>query len=294
LKARWFGRARSLTLKKRLMEVLYDGLYLFGWPARLGRPLGFQGPLQIREYSVSIPRGRPDRSPALRVGFMSDLHAGPATHETLIQEACAAIAHAKPDLLLLGGDYVSFHARHAAHLVQPLASIEAPLGKFAILGNHDLIGDEQYIVSKLSEAGIRTLKNESVQLPAPHDDLWLVGFDNFEEGSPDAQAAFEGARGTRLVLMHSPDGLTPIGSSDFAVALCGHVHGGQFWFRGRSLLGFHGPLSVKYLRGGLFPLDHGRTLVVSRGIGCGSLPMRRGADPEVVLCTFTSTNESQR
>jgi uncharacterized protein len=293
VKARWFGRARSLTAKKRFMEIFYDRAYALGWPARLGRRLGFQGPLRVREYSIPLPRDSAT-SPALRVGFMSDLHAGPATHPALIREACTAIAQARPDLLLLGGDYVSFHARHADALVPALAAIEAPLGKYAILGNHDLIGDEGYIVAKLSQAGVRTLKNESVRLPAPHDDVWLVGFDNFEEGDPDAAVAFEGAEGTRLVLMHSPDGLTPIGTHRFAVALCGHVHGGQFWFRGRSLLGFHGPLSVKYLRGGLFPLDHGRTLLVSRGIGCGSLPMRRGADPEVVLCTFTSTNELQR
>jgi len=291
-RARWFGRARRLPLKKRMAEVWWDTLYRGGWPARIGRPLGFQGPLQLRRYEVPIER--PGSELPLRVGFLSDFHAGPATHPRLAAEGCAAIAAEKPDLILLGGDYVSFHARHVDRLVEPLARLEAPLGKFAVLGNHDLIGDDRYIVERLAEAGVRTLVNENVRLAPPHDDLWLVGFDNFEQGAPDADRAFAGAEGTRLVLMHSPDGLTPIGDRPFAAALCGHVHGGQFWIGERSLISFHGPLSVRYLRGGVFPLRDGRaSLVVSRGMGCGNLPMRRGADPEVVLCTVRSLRRSQ-
>ncbi|HYD55113.1 MAG TPA: metallophosphoesterase [Gemmatimonadaceae bacterium] len=265
---------------------MWDTLYAGGWPARLGRPLGLQGPLQVRRHEIPIDRPAAPGS-VLRVGFISDLHAGPATHPALAGEACDAVARETPDLVLLGGDYVSFHARHADQLVEPLSRLRPPLGTFAVLGNHDLIGDERYIVERLAEAGVRTLVNENVRLAAPHDDLWLVGLDNFEEGTPDAARAFAGADGTRLVLMHSPDGLTPIGDRPFAAALCGHVHGGQFWLRGRSLISFHGPLSVQYLRGGVFPLaEGGSTLIVSRGIGCGNLPMRRGADPEVLLCTF--------
>ena len=283
-KARWFGRARRLTAKKKLTEVMWDTVYAGGWPTRLGRPLGLQGPLRVRPYEIEIDRRGSEA--VLKVGFLSDFHAGPATHPALAAEACDAIADEKPDLVLLGGDYVSFHARHADHLVEPLSRLRPPLGIFAVLGNHDLIGDDGYIVRKLGEAGVRTLVNESVRLPPPHDDVWLVGLDNFEEGHPDAERAFAGAEGTRLLLMHSPDGLTTVGARPFAAALCGHVHGGQFWIGGRSLISFHGPLSVQYLRGGVFPLDGGRTLVVSRGIGCGNLPMRRGADPEVVVCTF--------
>jgi uncharacterized protein len=293
-KARWFGRARRMTTRKRLAEMLWDTLYVGGWPARLGRPLGFQGPLQLRRYDLRLP-GRQAGAPPLRVGFISDFHVGPATHPALAREACARIAAERPDLLLLGGDYVSFHARYARALVEPLAAIEARLGKFAVLGNHDLIGDERYIMARLAEAGVRTLVNENVRLPAPHDDLWLVGLDNTEQGEPDAERALAGADGARLVLMHSPDGLAALGAHDFSAAFCGHVHGGQFWLNGRSLIHFHGPLSVQYLRGGVFATGNqaDRSLVVSRGVGCGNLPMRRGADPEVLLCTLHAADGAE-
>ena len=238
-------------------------------------------------HALPLPRTRSTATP-IRVAFASDLHAGPATYPGLIVAACRALADARPDLLLLGGDFVSFHARHVDRLVVLLSSIEAPFGKLAVLGNHDLLADDAYIVRRLGDAGVRVLVNESVHLPAPHDDVWVCGLDNTEEGTPDAAAAFANAGGTRILLMHSPDGLLSVGDRSFALAFCGHTHGGQFWIGGRALVDFAGPLSRKYLRGGVFVLGPGQAsvLLVSRGIGCGNLPMRRRADPEVHVCTL--------
>ncbi len=286
-RARWFGRARHLTLRRRVTEVWYDVIYRGAWPARLARLLGFQGPLGISVYRLPVSRTH-RAAPAIRIAFASDLHAGPATYPGLIREACRALADAKPDLLLLGGDFVSFHARHVDRLVPLLATIDAPLGKFAVLGNHDLLADDAYIVRRLGDAGVRALVNENARLPAPHDDIWVCGLDNTEEGTPDAEAAFAGAKGVRVVLMHSPDGLRALGDRTFAAAFCGHTHGGQFWVGERALVRFSGPLSQKYRRGGVFRLgaEAGGVLLVSRGIGCGNLPMRKGADPEVHVCTL--------
>ncbi len=283
----WFGRARHLTARRRVAEICYDVAYFGAWPARLARVLGFQGAFGVAPHAFLIA-GRRGAAAPLRVAFASDLHAGPATHPGLVAQACRALAEAKPDLLLLGGDYVSFHARHVDRLVPLLASIDAPLGKLAVLGNHDLLGDDAYITERLGHAGVRVLVNANVRLPAPHDDLWVCGLDNTEEGTPDAAAAFAGADGIRLVVMHSPDGLRAVGDRGFAVAFCGHTHGGQFWLRDRALVNFSGPLSRKYLRGGVFHVGAGAgsVLLVSRGIGCGSLPMRRGADPEVHVCVL--------
>ena len=228
-------------------------------------------------------------APPLRIAFASDLHAGPATHPRLVADACRALADARPDLLLLGGDFVSFHARHVDRLVPLLREIGAPLGKLAVLGNHDLLADDSYIIQRLADAGVRVLVNENARLPAPHDEVWVCGLDNSEEGTPNAEAAFAGADGLRLVLMHSPDGLHAVGERTFAAAFCGHTHGGQFWVGERALVNFAGPLSRHYLRGGAFPLGaaaSGGVLVVSRGVGCGNLPVRRRADPEVHVCTL--------
>ena len=223
----------------------------------------------------------------MRIAFVSDLHGGPGTHPGTIRQACRILADAQPHLLLLGGDFVSFHARHVDGVLRAIDQIHAPLGRLAVLGNHDLIADDAYLVRRLAGIGVRTLVNENVRLPAPWDDLWVVGLDNTEQGTPDGPRALAGAEGTRLVLMHSPDGLTALGDAAFAVAFTGHVHGGQFVLPGgQSLISSKGPLSQKYLFGGVFELGPPgrRVLIVSRGIGQGSLPMRFRADPEVHIC----------
>jgi predicted MPP superfamily phosphohydrolase len=91
------------------------------------------------------------------------------------------------------------------------------------------------------------------------------------------------ANGTRIVLMHSPDGLTAIGDRDFDLAVCGHTHGGQIaWPSGRPVLVPGGHLNRKYASG-LFKLGEAgkRTLLVSRGVGCSTLPIRLFAGPQV-------------
>jgi len=271
------------------MEHVYDLLYAGGWPSRLARPLGLQGRLHLARHEVAV--AAPGAAvPPLRVAFASDFHGGPGTHPATIREACRLLADARPDLLLLGGDFVSFHARHVEGVLDAIARIEAPLGRLAVLGNHDLIADDAHIVRRLADVGVRTLVNENVRLRAPYDRVWVCGLDNPEQGTPDGPRALAGADGVRLVLMHSPDGLTALGVEPFAMAFCGHVHGGQFVIPGgTSLISAKGPLSQRYLYGGVFELGAPgeRVLLVSRGIGQGSLPMRFRADPEVHVCELS-------
>jgi predicted MPP superfamily phosphohydrolase len=271
------------------MERLYDLVYRGGWPSWLAKPLGLQGRLHLTTHRLTIAnKGAP--IPPLRIAFASDLHGGPGTHPATIRRACQLLAESKPQLLLLGGDFVSFHARHVEGVLRAIDQIDAPLGRFAVLGNHDLIADDAWLVQRLETIGVRTLVNENVRLAAPYDRLWVCGLDNTEQGAPDGRRAVAGADGIRLILMHSPDGLTALGDDPFAVVFTGHVHGGQFMLPGgRSLIGVKGPLSQRYLDGGLFELGSPgeRILLVSRGIGQGSLPMRFRADPEVHVCDLT-------
>jgi uncharacterized protein len=286
---RRFGRARRLSARKRRLERLYDLAYVGGWPSWLARPLGLQGRLRISRHEFAL-RTSGSVPPPLRVAFASDLHGGPGTHPATIRNACRVLADARPDLLLLGGDFVSFHARHVEAVLDAIAQVDAPLGRIGVLGNHDLIADDAYLVRRLTGIGVRMLVNENVRLAAPWDSLWVCGLDNTEQGLPDGERALAGADGTRLILMHSPDGLSALGGAEFAVAFTGHVHGGQFVLPGgTSLISSKGPLSQRYLYGGVFTLaaPGERVLLVSRGIGQGSLPLRFRADPEVHVCELT-------
>jgi predicted MPP superfamily phosphohydrolase len=271
---------------RRVAWVALDFGYRGGWAAAVARLLGLHGRMSVRRHDVRVDRwarGRP-----LRVVFASDFHAGPVTHPELLNEASRAIAGAKPDLLLLGGDFISPFAEHIDGLAGRLRQIDAPLGKFAVLGNHDLYADDEYIVQRLAAAGVRTLVNESVRLPAPYDDIVLCGLDDATVGSPDAEAALCGADGIRIVLMHSPEGLVSLRGHRFELAFCGHTHGGQVAFPGgRPIIMPGGPLNRLYAHGTHQLTEHGNaTLIVSRGIGCSNLPVRLFAPPEVHVCTI--------
>ncbi len=284
---RWFGRARHAGFRKKAIDVTLGLLYSGGWPAAITRAIGLQGTLEVADHVFRIRRARRD-APSLRLAFASDFHAGPTLHPRLLQDTFAAIAGARADVVLLGGDFVSFHARYVDRMVEGLRRIAAPLGKFAVLGNHDLLGDDEYIARRLTDAGVTVLVNANARLAPPHDDVWICGFDDWDEGEPDAERAFDGAIGTRIVLAHQPDALAVIGDRRFDIGFFGHVHGGQFLLRNRKPVIHHrGPVSRLYMHGGVFRVGSaGVPVLVSRGIGTSTLPARRQADPQVHICTL--------
>lgn len=222
-------RRRRLARDRWSIEFLFESLLRPGnWAARLSYSLGLQGRLRTTTVAVT-PRCAPihPSRPDLRIAFASDFHAGGMTDSRVLAEACDALAAMRPDVLLLGGDFVSVRGTDVARIAPLLEAIPAPFGKFAVLGNHDLHADHATIQSHLELAGIRVLTNERVRLGAPFDDVFVCGLDDSTEGKPRADLALDGVEGTRIVLMHSPDALDAIGERDFDLALCGHTHGGQ-------------------------------------------------------------------
>jgi predicted MPP superfamily phosphohydrolase len=280
-----FGRARDMSRIRRAVWLAIDFGYRGGWLAALARWFWLHGRISVKKHDVRIDRWTGRRP--LRIVFASDFHAGPVTHPELLNEASRAIAGGKPDLLLLGGDFISPHARYIDGLADRLRQIEAPLGKFAVLGNHDLYADDQYIVERLTAAGVRVLNNECVRLPPPYDQIVLCGLDDPTVGSPDAAAALGDADGVHIVLMHSPEGLSSLRGHQFDLAFCGHTHGGQVAFPGgRPVWMPGGPLNRRYAHGMHRLREHGdATLIVSRGVGCSGVPVRLFARPEVHVCT---------
>jgi predicted MPP superfamily phosphohydrolase len=283
---RWFGRGQHSGFKTKAVDVILGVLYSGGWPGVVTHALGLQGELRVEEHVFKIRRAKPN-APPLRVVYASDFHCGPTLNRKLLDHALRAIHGARADLVLLGGDFVSFHARHLDRLIPPLSEVEAPLGKYAVLGNHDLLGDDAYITRRLTEAGVQVLVNANVQLAEPHEDVWVCGFDDWHEGSPDPEAAFRRAAGTRILLAHGPDALSVAGDRPFDIAFFGHVHGGQFLFRGKPIISHRGELSRKHILGGVIEGGINKApVLISRGIGTSTLPARRGADPQVHICTL--------
>jgi predicted MPP superfamily phosphohydrolase len=110
------------------------------------------------------------------------------------------------------------------------------------------------------------------------DDPWT--------GKPDAARTFAGAAETRILMIHSPDGLLFTRRTPFDVALAGHTHGGQIALPGgRPIVLPDGPLCRQYCYG-RYAVEGNGVLLVSRGVGCSTLPLRINAHPELVICTL--------
>jgi predicted MPP superfamily phosphohydrolase len=161
---------------------------------------------------VATPLGASD---TLRIKFASDFHAGPSTPKKAIDNALEQLARIEADVMLLGGDFVSLRAENARDLARRLADIPAPLGRYAVLGNHDHWSGGEVVTAHLEDAGITVLTNRHVRLKSPFGDVSICGLDDHTSGAPDANAAFAGAATTRIVLMHAPSNLLDVGDRAF-------------------------------------------------------------------------------
>ncbi|NJO82923.1 MAG: metallophosphoesterase [Blastochloris sp.] len=280
-------RAVDYTLFRHVTEQLLARISGDGWPAALAHRYGLQRNLVTNSYTLTLAPPVPPR-PLLRIVFASDFHAGPTTHPQTLLNACQALSDARPDVLLLGGDFVSLESRYIDVLAEALAHVSAPLGRFAVMGNHDLWADDVPIVRRLTQAGVQVLINQNIQLAPPFDHVWICGIDDPTSGRPDAATALHGADGVRVVVMHSPEGLHALQHHHFDLALCGHTHGGQICRpSGRPIWSPPGFYNQQYVYGRFQLGAHGRqTLIVSRGVGYGGLPIRLFAPPEIVVCTI--------
>jgi predicted MPP superfamily phosphohydrolase len=277
---------RRIEKARYTVELILDTIFRpRDWAAKLTHRLGLQGKIHTTSTVIQAdPQLR--REAPLRIAFASDFHAGSTTDDALLAEACRALEALDPDVLLLGGDFVSVRAADIARIAPLLAKIDAPYGKYAVLGNHDLRSNYPEVVAALEGAGIRVLRNAHVTLAKPYADVSICGLDDATRGHPRADLALDGAEGVRVVLMHSPDTIEAIGDRPFDLALCGHTHGGQIvlpwgfplWVPGEGLnrVFCHGRFSVGTKKAS--------TLIVSRGVGCSTLPLRAFAAPEVHLC----------
>lgn len=230
----------------------------------------------------------------LRLAFLSDLHAGPLIRPWQVQRWRELAEREEPELLLFGGDIVDSLPEEAVAVVEAFHAFPAPLGRFAVLGNHDYFMDPRPIWKNLEAAGIELLENAHVLLKRRNATLALMGLQDpmarngrfqkirFGPGPQPDQAA----RGIppnlfRLCLAHRPSMWDEALAAGAHLTLSGHTHGGQInLLPGISSARILGPYtSGLYTRG-----EH--KLYVSRGLGVVALPMRLNAKPELTLLTL--------
>jgi predicted MPP superfamily phosphohydrolase len=250
--------------------------------------------LVVTRYALnprSWPAGR-----KLAMTVIADLHAGepdmPLPHVRRVIDTALSL---RSDVVLLLGDFKAWYRFKTEPMPDELWSAElarlnAPLGVWAILGNHDWWHGVTGIRRALADAGIPVLENNAVLLGAPGERFWLAGIGD-QMAHPLGRGQFRGVDDLPLTLsrvqtddpvvlmVHEPD-IFPNVPARVAVTLAGHTHGGQI----RVPLIWPDFVPSRY--GARFAYGHivedDRHLIVSGGLGTSIIPARLGVPPEIL------------
>lgn len=238
----------------------------------------------------------PAGAETLRVAFVGDVHvAGPDMPPSRLRAIVAQVNSLDPDLVLLGGDYVSDKrtaTRHysAREALAPLAQLRPRLGSFAVLGNHDHWRSENDIRTALKAANIRLLDNGAITAGP----LRLGGVDDDFTGRADVGrtvAAMRAGPGARVLITHSPD-IVPSTPNDISLILAGHTHCGQIRLPLIGAVSYMSDYGERYACG--LTIESSKRVITTAGLGTSVLPLRLGAPPEVWLLTLGPAQRRSR
>ena len=185
--------------------------------------------LSVERLAIEIA-GLPESLEGTKLVQLSDLHYdGLRLSEEMLAEAIAISNNAKPDLVVLTGDYITDSTAPMEVLARSLQQLQSQLGIYAVLGNHDHYrpGFKTTVIDALTQVGIHVLWNQiaypwGTQFP-------LVGLADFWSREFDPASVFSKIPDSvpRLVLSHNPDTAMPLKSWRVDLQLSGHTHGGQ-------------------------------------------------------------------
>ncbi|MDE2127029.1 MAG: metallophosphoesterase [Armatimonadetes bacterium] len=251
--------------------------------AALGEGLGEVSSMQVTRHRVPV-RGL---TAPIRAVQISDLHRSWCVSQQFVAQAVDMAMAQMPALILLTGDFVTRSSRYMPSCTQELSRLHAPLGIYAVLGNHDYVCDDHtgapVIQRHLRDIGVPVLTNTSTRL---QNGLWLVGADDSREGWPDDVAAFEKvpANAPVIAMTHNPTYFRKM-RDHACLTITGHTHGRQINIPGLTQLIIHSgtPWIAGWYRSGLSP---GR-LYVCRGLGVIGIPLRINAPPEIAVFDLT-------
>lgn len=223
--------------------------------------------------------GLPRALGGLRIGLLTDVHRSRFVSHEDVTCAVNALMKERPDLIVLGGDYITRGDRQfVGPAADGLAPLTAPYGVFGILGNHD---DDREMPAALASKNVHMLKDARTRVSIKGEALELVGIRYWTRRLADLARLTHGADSTIVLLAHDPRRLTEAASLGIPLVLSGHTHGGQVVLPG-----------VGAIAAQKFPVVAGlgrrnqTRMFVSRGVGTVYVPIRINCPPEVALLTL--------
>jgi uncharacterized protein len=232
----------------------------------------------VTNVYLTLPKGNSDRD-SMTIVMMSDLHIGEVIGKKLVQRYVQLSNEQHPDMVVLVGDLIDYESRFAekAHIEDDLQQLEAPLGVYAVLGNHEYRANRFAKFRWIKKTGATLLVDSVV---SPDSSFYLIGRDDYVNKAhrKPLHALMAGLDTTKplLVLDHQPWSFAEMAMNKVDLGLHGHTHNGQLWPY---------PLLMKFI----YECPYGyyrkgpTQFYVSSGIGIAGPPYRVGTVSELVV-----------
>ncbi len=280
----------KLTRRAWIRSVIYSGLAIAGGA-------GYISSKRLEKVHANVPlAGLPKRFEGIKIAVMSDFHSGAFVTREEILEAVHMVNNERPDIVALVGDYVDGAYGHGrnngkdrCYVFEALETLKAPLGIYAVLGNHDHWMDANSVRKKLARPPIVVLDNQSI--PIDHN-LAVAGVDDFWNGPSLPFKAIKNLSPDSVVIMlsHNPDvNIQLRGDERVKLVLSGHTHGGQIRIPLTNRAVWV-PCSRKY-RGpaGLLRETEQRWTFITKGVGTSVAPIRIACRPDIGILRLTKS-----
>ncbi|MBF0100093.1 MAG: metallophosphoesterase [Desulfobacterales bacterium] len=293
----WIGVLFIFTVSLLIVDIFTGFGFLFQKKVSLLRGCGLiaggifsiialiQGmrPPEITEYTLHVPH-LPDELNKIVLVAMSDLHIGTQLGEKWLADRIIQVQELKPDMILLLGDIFEGHGGPAHdQLIPLLQNLSAPLGVWAVLGNHEYYHGQDTSIRLIHKVGFHLLRNQWAEVRkgfilAGVEDLTILRRNKLK-GDPLLQTLSNRPQGTTILLSHSPLQAEKAASLGVDAMLCGHTHNGQIW-----PFGYIVRISYSLLYG-LYNVD-GMSVIVCRGTGTWGPRMRLWNRGEILRITL--------
>jgi uncharacterized protein len=238
--------------------------------------------LQNKTYLI-VDQDIPPKFHNTKIIFLSDIHHGPFFNISRVRNLVKRVNLQKPDIILLGGDYVFREDKYIIPVFNELKNLKATMGIYGVLGNHDHWENADLTRERMAKAGIALADNKAFWINKDGERIKIGGVGDYLEDIQDLDPTIGDVRKNDFVMLlsHNPDYAERARTDKIDLMFSGHTHGGQV-----ALFGLWAPLvpsiyGQKY-RTGLVEL-HNFKIIISNGIGTITPPVRFFARPQIVI-----------
>jgi len=285
----WSGAVPFLRWFVAAVLGVWGAVTIYGLAATLQVP-------KLEKVEITIP-GLSQKDDGLKIAQISDMHFAWWNSQSEMRGIADMISPLNPDLFVITGDMVDHNPDYVYRLADCLENIKPRLGKFAIIGNHDVYTGADEVARRMSERGFFMLRGSSANLKDKGADLTLAGMDDSGEhwtGADPAENKIPGivAKCPKdfpiIFLGHRPSAFDHIIGLPIALTLSGHTHGGQL----KLPFGLPGLAEIGFRRTTGLYQNGKQILYVTRGTGTVGWPFRINCPEEVTLITLRAPKGS--